>query len=476
MKKGIVLLAFLMLASLAYGNKIVNHAIKLEKHLKVQSTFSGDFSGKNSFHIVFTKNKNTKKYESFIYLFDGVKTEKLGVFSENIAHGVNTFFRNGDVLSLLLNYREDRKDYLKRIDIHTDTKTIKKYEPISNEDALTSVRTKDKVYLLFKDKKKLVAKVFGAEADVKEFTYMYRGRRDLVKKYFKNAFVTAIKTDEFVANGAVSNLRLYLTNNTFVFTKTEDNKKTTEVLSFPMLEESFVPKFITVEDGSVGKLKKATSYVENNKIYVLGIKRKEGRITVFDLENGKQVNKINLNKELLAKARSGKDFKDIANFLKQASRGRHNATITVNKAKNNALNIRVDYVDKEYSYNHDWWWWHQQMWHNTMMMNHQRMMNQVRSNIPNGFGPRVPNDVYFETYKRNKEKVYFEFSIDVNGYIQDAVEESLEKEIDKKKYIDKLDDVRGLKHESSCFVGDDFRFVGYNRSLKSIIIQTNKIK
>lgn len=462
--------------NLVSANNGFNSVIKLEKHFKVESTFSGDFSKEKStsFHLILTKNKKTKKYDTFIYLFDGNNTNKIGVLTQEKSHGINSFYKNGNILTLLISYKIKRDHFVKRVDIDVVSNKIKEHKAISNEDLLTSLRTDSKVYFVYKTKKELKVIVLSDLDINKETKYVFKKRNDEVKEYFNNTFVTAVKTDEFVANGAVSNARLYLSDSKLFFTKQDDNY--TELLSFNISDDALKPSF-KIFNNNLNRLnfKKNTSYVLKDKIFLLGLGKKEASFSVFNIDNQDPLNTVDLNDNLLTKASKGKDFVNIKEFLKQAAKNKHNATVTVNKSVNNKLNVRIDYVDVSYSYNYNWWWHHQWMFQmNQMHMNN--VMHQVRSNIPTGFGPNQEEDSFVNFYKKNNEKVYFQFTINSDGNVEDQESKSIYKEIDKKKYIDKLADISNLKFESSCFINDEFRFISYNKSLKRIIIQKNSVK
>jgi hypothetical protein len=464
----------LILVFSIFSNTVVadnSVTIKLEKHFKVESTFSGEFSTENgtSFHLILTENSKTEKYDTFIYLFDGNNATKIGVISETHVHGINTFYRNGDVLTIITSYKKKGDLFIKRIDVDVDTSTIKEYEPISNENFYTSLRTKNSVYFVYKNKKEFKLLFFDKENEVKKRTYVYRKMHDSIRAYFRDTYVTAIKTDEFVANGAVSKTKLYLIEDHLVFTKRTG--KRIKGLRFNLNSDVLKPVFQTYKNSKGKEFKKNVSYSAKNRLYLLGLSKNKGTIVIYNSENGKKMHSIELNDSLLHKSVTGKEYFTIQEFLYQASKGRHNATITVNEAEKNRHIIRIDYVNVNYSYTYNWWWHHNWMFQQ-QQMHMNIMMNQM--SIPSGFGPAQPEEYYLNSYKKKKEKVYIEFTIDENGIVQNEVSKPIYKEIDKEKYIDKLADISNFKFESSCFLKNEFRYAYYNTFFNTINIQRSK--
>ncbi|MDE0535533.1 hypothetical protein, partial [Tenacibaculum sp. L6] len=178
---------------------------------------------------------------------------------------------------------------------------------------------------------------------------------------------------------------------------------------------------------------------------------------------------IKLDQSLTQQLVQKHNFKGFDDFLKAAGKSKYNTTLTINNTEDGNLKVRVDYVNIEYSYHYNWWWHHRMM--------HMHMMHQqIQFNAPAGFGPTQPNDFHFNTYDIPKEKRYFEFVINnQNEVISNTKTKTLYKEVDKKEYIDKLEEIQDYKQESSCFLENSFRFIAYSKKNKGFIIQTNTL-
>ncbi len=482
MKKIITLLIIFLCSQAILATEIINNQITLPKHYKTENTFSGDLSETSSFHLIFTKNKKTKKFEVFSYLFNGEKIDKLPSFINEKSYSVVSFHKKNNILSLLLSYKIKKESFVKRIDFNLSTKSKTEHQPFKNEDFLTSIRQKEKSILIYKDyKEKKSFRIFefigNSKPVVKELKL--KRRKDKVEAFFKDKSVSSVKTDEFVANGSTNDIRVYFENNTLFFTKdTEDpfqinvvgidlnNKRTnvTQVLKFDLNKSNLTPKFVTFKNANEKKFKKATSFLSNNKLFQLALSKDTGLINIADINTSKSLNTITLDENLNSKAKGNPDFKDIRSFLKRAGKNRYKATITANKTKTDKIIVRVDYVDITYRYNYNWWWHHQQMFM------HQQ---QIQMSVPTGFGPRQPNE---DVYTFSEKKRFFELLLDANGQLlNEDLPETFYKEINKKEYIDKLDDVKGYSMESSCFLKGSFRFIAYSKKSKVFTIQTNPL-
>ncbi|CAL2103769.1 conserved protein of unknown function [Tenacibaculum sp. 190130A14a] len=459
----------LLFVSISYANNTITSLIKLPKHFKVDHTFSGDLSNTTSFHLIFSKNKKNKLHTIHPYIFDGNDITTLEAITNEFAYNIVSFHKEDTVLSLLLSFTKDKKEFIKRIDIDLSSNSIKENEAINHEDFSTSIRKKNSSILVYKNKKEFKLIAFKGTDKVKTLTYTYDKNFDKYRDFF-DSHIEAVKTDEFVANGSVAKLRAYLDDSKLIFTKENTIHGYTEYLSIPLNKEELIPSNITSfkNRNSEGAYKKITSFYHNNKLYQFANNKKTGSIKIHSLDNGNS-STINIDQSLLKSLVKTNHFNGFEAFLKAAGKNKHNTTITVNKTKDDNVKVRVDYVDIEYSYHYNWWWHHHMM--------HMNMMHQqIQFSAPAGFGPTQPNDIHFNNYEAVKEKKYFEFVIDnENKLVNNTLSETTYKEVDKKHFIDKLEEISDFKHESSCFLKASFRFIVYSRNLKGFIIQTNNI-
>lgn len=462
----------LLFIATSFANNITNNLIKLPKHFKTEKTFSGDLNDNESFHLIFSKNKQNKMYTIHPFLFNGKEITEINPFENNEELNIISFHKKNNILTLLLSYKEKKKDFLKRVNINLITKKITESTPTNHEDFSAVIRNKNNSILLYKEDDKISINKYDGDDKKEDYSFELK-KYSPYEDFFKNEGINPIKNDEFIANGSVASLRVYFEDNKLIFTKDDYKKNYTKLFSFN-LDSKENNQLSSIEKHYIytkENLKKLTSFYKNKKLYLFGNNKKNGIIKIYDLKSNNSKD-INLDASLISKIQGNDNFEGFKDFLKQAGKNKHKTTITANATTNNNIKVRVDYVDANYSYNYNWWWHHQQF----MMMQHQMMMRQVNFSTPGGFGPVQPNDFHFKSYLIKKEKRYFELVINQNNDLLDTNEETIYKEINKEKYIDKLEDISDLKKESSCFLKDSFRYIGYSRTLKAFTIMTNKLK
>lgn len=459
----------LLFVSVSYANNVINNLVKLPKHFKVEHTFSGDLNETESFHLIFSKNKKNKLFTIHPYVFDGTNITPLDNITNDSSYSLVSFHRDNNILSLLLSFKEDKKDFIKRININLLSKEIEESDAIENEDFSTSIREENRSILINKNKKEIRIVEFKNKSDIKVLKYSYNKRDDKYRDFF-DANIEAVKTNEFVANGSVAELRAYLDGENIIFTKEIKENISTEVVSIPLNKKELFPSKILVFklNNSDNTYKKITSFYHDKKLYQFANNKKHGEIKITSTSS-KKGSTIKLDQSLTQQLVQKHNFKGFDDFLKAAGKSKYNTTLTINNTEDGNLKVRVDYVNIEYSYHYNWWWHHRMM--------HMHMMHQqIQFNAPAGFGPTQPNDFHFNTYDIPKEKRYFEFVINnQNEVISNTKTKTLYKEVDKKEYIDKLEEIQDYKQESSCFLENSFRFIAYSKKNKGFIIQTNTL-
>ena len=449
--------------------------IKLDKHYKIENTFSGDLSNENSFHLIFTKNKKSKKFDVFTYIFDGTSVTELKPIESKKKLSVVSFHKKNNTLSLLLSYKNKGKKFLKEYTVDTTNNEIIASEAMNHEDFVASFREKNRSVLIYKTDETLVFKNFTSLQTVKTATYTFSKKDDYIKEYFEDESVEAVKTDEFVANGAIGTLRSYLKGDDIFFTKENQKKNTTALLKLSLNSERIEGNNIKIFTNKNNKkrFKKHTSYYNNDHLFLLGLNKKTGTIRIFDTNTSKELSSITIDSSIKEYIKADSKFSGIEKFLKKAGKNRFNPTITVNKTTTENLKVRIDYVDKDYNYHYNWWWHH----HQFMMWQNHMQMQQINFSRPGGFGPSQPSELPFYLAKEQKQKRFFEIIIDSNGLLNNEANfETTFKDIDKKKHIDNLENKKKIKHKSSCFLDNSFRYIGYNKRQKIFFFKTETLK
>jgi len=469
MKQAFLITMFFV--NICYVMSINNEAIKLPKQNKIEHTFSGDLTETKSFHLIFTKHRKTKEFQVFSYLYDGVEITKIGVLNSKYSYSLISFHFNENIFSLLMKYKIKKESFIKRIDINIETSEIVENKPLSHKHFETSIRKANKSILIYKSEKELLIKQYTESEEVQENTINLELNNGELKRFFKDQNISSVNTDEFIANGSTSKLRVYLINNKIVFTKENQEENQTSVVSVSL--EDIKDKYVYKKFDNKGeKLKKSTSFLNGKRLYQLAVSKNSGYIKIWDIDSKEELNHITLNEGLSFLLKDTHLFVGITNYLKQSSKNKYIPTITINKTENELLRLRVDYVDITYSYGYDWWWHHQQF-----MMHMQMQQQQMMNSVPN-FGPSfLGNDFHFNNYSISKINRHFVLLIDQDSKVSNNVlPKTVYKNVNKEIYIDRVEDVSDYKHVSSCFLKESFRYIVYSKRLKSFVIKTDKLE
>lgn len=468
MKRVFILIIAFTFTNLVNANNSSFNEIVIPKNYKVSKTFSGDLSGTDSFHLIFTKNKKTKTYKVFSYLFDGKTATELPNFITIKPYNVLSFHYKNNVLSLLLTYNiKKKKSFLKRIDYNLKDSTFKESKDLQHEDFFEVIRVKDRSILIYKKNEVLSIREFIGNNPV-IVKKLIIDKSSSFEQYFKDNYITSVRNDEFVRNGSISKLKLYYNNQGLIFTKDTDLFRNTEIISLNLSKDSLFTKKKSFDNELNGKFQKMASFFADDKLYQFIQTKEKSYINIFNLDNTSKLNVIILDEKLNTYVKNNPKFQGITNFLKHSKKEQYITTITANSTKNNKIRIRLDYVDINYSYNYNFWF-HQQM---------MRQMQQdlMRPKLPSGFGPNNIEDYAFNNATVSKDKRFFELIIDAEGnLLNEELSKTVYKEIDKKREIDNLKGINHFKFQSSCFLKNSYRYIAYDKSSKGFIINSYQL-
>lgn len=463
MKSLFVFLLFLGLNS----NPETTSSIKLDRNYKVESTFSGNTSGDESFHLIIAKNIKNKQVEIIpISNIEGNLNQLPSITFDN-KPSILSFHSSKEILSLVVSTKNKNNKDFTVIDINLLTGENYKSDLISGKNYKTTIRKDNKNIMVFVDKNSLKIIELENSKNIKTINV------EVDKKYFKflkeldENTLEAINTNEFVANGSINKYRVYSDEETLFISKEDKNNGNTVVSKISLIENDS-PKLETNVYSNIKKAKKITSYIHDGKLYQLKTNKELGTVDVFDLNNNKSIKELDLR--TIKPIKYSKGFSSMDDFLKRASKGAFEPTITVNATNSGNLSLRFDYVLKyTYSYRYNWWWHHHWMMQQQMMWQQQ----QIRMSVPRSFGPSEPvynMPIILGAYH------YFEFVINNDVEVLEFKDETTVFDfVDKKKCIDEVDQNTNIKHASTVFLKDEMRYFGYNKSSKSFKVLTRSI-
>nr|WP_321245494.1 hypothetical protein [uncultured Psychroserpens sp.] len=456
-------LTILLLVFCITGNPNNNSSVTLGKNFKVETTFSGNTSKNQSFHLIVAKNKEKENFEIIPVSNNDGSLKKLESIVFKTEPSIVSFHNTNETVSLIVSSEENRKDKFTIVDVNLASGVSKTLETFSGEDFKTVIRKDHKNTLIFSNKDTLKIIVVDGMNPLKTINVETTDDDEVFLKDLNISSLDAVNTDEFVANGSIEEFRAYGEGDDVFITR--ENKRTSHTTISRISLEDDISSYIesTVFKSQSGeKTKKSTSFFNGKNLFKLQLDKKEGNVSVYDLDATKSSN-LDLSSVKISK--NSKQFDGIDHFLKKASKYANEPTISVNKTKSGDLAMRVDYVNKEtYQYQYNWWWWHHWMWQNQMFHN-QMMQQHINNSVPKGFGPAQPN---FDFYYSKTESHFFEIVINTNNEnVKIDNVETVHKFIDKKKYIDKLDEDTNVKHASTVFLDDELRYFGYDKKTKS---------
>lgn len=456
-----------------------NKEIKLEKTQKVLSTFSGNVDDTSSFHLILTKNLKDNKHNILPFVFEEEAVNEMPAIEFDNKFEFISFHTNGDIITLITKTKINKEPSIDVMDIDISTGKMTRSEQIFNiEDLKTVVRGPNKNVLLYVNELEISTVTINSANDFKESFILKNNDNEEFFTRLEEKRIDAIKTSEYTEDGSVNEFKAYLINQELMLTQDDQLLGQTNVLKLPTTVDG--QQFIELETfthKSEKRFKKNSSYINNNKLFQLRVGKQDVDLNIFDLDNGK-VKTIDLNNSKVLSHSSDKEATD--NFIKGALKSRNQPTIAINTATNSSYSIRLNYENKKtYRYYDNWWWHHNWMWQQNMMFDQmvRDQQRQLMNNLPK-FGPSAttPEYVLYDNDVLKKRNTAFEIGLDANGEIVPVSDiKTVFKAIDKKAFIDKLEEDKYLRHTSSTFTDEYCSFITYNRKTRAFTIKREQL-
>jgi hypothetical protein len=437
-------------------------SFELQKHQKLEKTFSVDISSTATLHMVVVKNKDTKMYDLIpFYLDENMAVKQLDTASFDDMPDLISYHMNGNIVTLI-SHQDETLDILD-FDIVSGLlnkvthNNIEKPEAVFIEDSVA--------VLLSADRKGESLNLMTVKSSEQSEDINLKVSEDMnrkIKKLFKN--VEAVNSNEYIKNGSISSSQAYL-NDGIIYLINDDIES--DLLEAITIDPSAADP-VTIRDyseGTLDKTKKSNIHVDGDKLFSVLLNKEDVKLSIFDLDSGKEEKSMLLSEELSTEkgvnSRKGR-------FLKEANKFKMKATVSVNRTKHNNFEVTLDYVDPaKYNYNNNWIWFHQMMFQQHMMMN----------SVPTGFGPNPDlfNDhpMLFSTVGTTE----ISFVLDSQwNIIPDAVEETIHQYVDKEKYLESLAKNKNVFNQSAGFLKDEYRYMYSDKKGDIIYIKSRPIK
>jgi hypothetical protein len=459
----------LLVLSIIYGTEPIRE-IKLESHQKALGTFSGTLAdGYSTFHLIMTKNKETKQYEILPFTKIKGKTTALTPVSLDKEMGVLSFHNSGGRLQVITQSGKRDSKVFNIVDLNLESGNSRISADIPEANFKTHFRADDKTFLIFVNDNSLRVLDVTTSNQIKTVEIPAEGDFKEFITELKDGNIESVRTDEYVKNGSTAKFQLYYQNDKLSITRNDDSDNSVDLLEIGETADS--SKINSFKGTELEDQKRSASYLKNGKIYHTKVAKKSSFLDIHDTQTGESKTIDFWGVEV---KNAVNNTESIERFQKKSRRGSNTPTTTVNKTRDGLSKVRIDYVDtKTYSYSHDWWWFHNWMWQNQLW---QMQMNQMNFQPPaiNGFGPSP----YFRETTTLTIAVpgHFEFALDEQGNVLSA--DGLETEvdfIDTKEYITKLNEDKVIKHHSSVFHKGLMTYFAYDKRSKSFIIRTKAL-
>lgn len=463
MRKLFFCLFTLLISNLIFSNELFE--LKLNKGEKLAGTYSVEFSGNKTIHIVILKKSDSQGYTyKPVYVDENKKVIEFNSFVSVAKQEFLSHHLKNNVLTLV-NYDDDQK-LINVLDFDVTSGTLKRINLPSETRPNNIFRLDDRSTLVYLDKKKgLVAKEIFTTEGINEKVITFDKEQNKEFKEIINSNPEAVNQNEYVKNGSIAKSKCYLIDGNY-YVSIEQLDKTIAVTKFDFTAKSFKSNSVKPKYSS-SLLKDYGNYLYNDKLVTVSVLKEDAVLTSYDAENLKESSVISVLKT--------KYNDKLADFIKLASKGAMKSTITINKNKTGNLVVRLDNVSEStYQYNYNWWFNHWMFQQQVMFQ--QQMMMQRNMNFGGGFGPSpVLNEecLYFYEEKKN-EAIEFVLDSDFKNIVDEVIDTEL-KFTDRNKYLDKFKEDKEKKEFTSAFINDEYRYIYLNKSNQTIKIGYDKM-
>lgn len=461
------ILSVLLLLFLVFPINATEISYKLNKNLKIEGTFSADLNQEQSIHLIFAKNTKSNLYE-IIPFYMGLEENSIqfsSIETKKTASIVSYHIKDKN-LTLILSHKFKKIDeyLIVDFDLNTKKKTIKRFD--KGEENLV-FRLKDKTFILNKLESSWdITEINSTSNIIKSNIKINSKEQNDFESIFENT-PEVVNTNEYVKNGSIKSTQAFYNDNKLIFTNTNKSDFKTKIFTLDLVNKRYT--LIQYLNNELEKIKDLNTYLYNNTIFSIIVNKTDAILKVNSLNQGENLYTASFKNEL------GNYIKleEIDNLIKNSSKKFNKPTITVNTSLEKKLVLNIDYVNTNtYSYNYNWWFHH---WMFMQQVHMQQTMQHVKINTPSfGPNPMLYDDLNFYVVKAEKKSIKFvmntDFSINKN-----ASKETINKEINRDNYLDKLKKNKDLKYITASFQENSLRYIFYSKTTKKFHIKTSKL-
>ena len=453
---------------LAFNGLCQDLNYQMAKGQKVIGSFSGEFDGKQSIHLLIYQNKSSKVYTT-VPFFIAENEEKTQLpelsFEEKPKVVSYHYLEEEKKVILLISHEFNKINRLSIFDLTLGSKTYTKKSIDGWKSADLNIRVADKTLLARKAENVLQITTVKNSKELDTLVFAMRPTKSF-KKIF-DMYPQLVNTREYVELGSSKNAKAYYQNGKIVLDAMIKDSYETFVIN---VKDTAATQFIEIKNSLIESAKETNSYVFGDNLFLFLHLVEDIALQVYDLNSGSLQYEGNLLKDFFEEAQK----ENIENLIKKSGRKRYRLMGTVNRSVEDQLVVRLDYVDMNvYNYHYDWWFHHwffqQQMWQQ------QQMMQSI--SVPN-FGPNsAEEEILLDFTKDEEQQTQVEFVLSMSfEHLPSASKETKYRQTDKNFYIDSFKNNRNIDHTTMSFTEKSVRYIYYAKLGKLFYIKSQPLR
>lgn len=460
MKKVIILLIFAQSLCLNFAFSL--NEIVLPKQYKVLKTFSANIGENTSLHIVYTKNRKSKKLEQIVYINENIKGAKEVAKVFDLKGNIEFYHFKNNIFTAFSSSETNGISYLQKYDINLSTgklSTEKKFLKPSNH---TNINLKDKTYSILNYPNMLVVKEYKGNLVMKPRKIMLSNSTEL-DKYFHYKDIPYIRTDEFVKSSSVAKTKAFYNNDTVYYVKDNIKNYSTKIVSLPLRDKNnlSVKEFPLT---NYTKHKRLASYLYKDYLIQVVADKNQGLIQFSNIKTSKVLFSRILNNDFLKEIGIDYNSFNLKGFLRNACAKQANLLTIINETKSGTFLVEIDYRAPGYYYDPSF-----------RFFNHQMLFQNNASQQILNHGPSYSDERNLFEQNTNSNRI-IEFIIDSKGNISKAKNYRTKyKKVSYDKLVERYNFDTNIKYVSYCVTKKYFRHLKYDKKNRKLTFSSQYI-
>lgn len=441
MKKVIILLIFAQSLCLNFAFSL--NEIVLPKQYKVLKTFSANIGKNTSLHIVYTKNRKSKKLEQIFYIYENIKGAKEVAKVYDLKGNIEYYHFQNNVFTAFSSSETNGVSYLQKYDISLSTGKLSTEKKFLKPSNYTNINLKDKTYSILNYPNMLVVKEYLSDSVMKPRKIMLNNLPEL-DKYFQYKHIPYIRTDEFVRSSSVAKTKAFYNNDTVYYVKDNIKNYSTKIVSLSLTNKNnlSVKEFPLT---NYTKYNRLASYLYKDYLIQVVANKNQGLIQFSNINTSKVLFSRILNNDFLKEIGIDHNSFNLKGFLRSACANQANLLTIINETKSGTFLVKIDYRGSGYYYDPFF-----------RFFNHQMLIQNNASQQIFNHGPSHYDERNLSEHKINSSGL-IEFIIDSKGNISKAKNYRTKyKKVSYDKLVERYNFDTNKKYVSFCLTDKYF--------------------